>query len=165
MSLYFVYIPSKIPEFSKEVFTKTKGWATPFISELFERCKDPKPDKNRDINSYRKPFYQSSGTKLRETKIDTSKVNLVNYPVILLQSEELVLPDTLRNVDTGFSKKRNKERICADNEPMSLTVKRQKTTTSEKNTKNVKEKHLLDTGEERGEGDINLLENYLKYSS
>lgn len=157
---------SYIPEFSKETFTKTKGWAAPFISELVSK---PKPNENQAQNLNIKRFYDGgslSTAKVNEMKMNTrSTVNLDNYPVMLLQSEELVLPNTLRSIDTKNLEKQSKKRAGVGSGPVSLTpVKRQKMTVHEKNN-NVDDKSVQSTVEELNMADTGILESYLKYLS
>ena len=154
----------KIPEFSKETFVKTKGWASPFILELSSRSKDhPKLDGCQGENPNRNLFYKLVGlsaSNASEDKVKRNRLNSDDYPVMLLQKEELILPDTLRSINSDLSGKQSKKRMGIDSGIVSLMpVKRQKI--------KKQEQKLLpkNEGEELSVSDTNLLNSYLKYLS
>lgn len=76
--------------------TLTRGWATPFISELSSKLNAQRNDKKLEwkrqtLNN----FYQRHDTS---AVMASKNINTNNYPVVLLQSVEDVLPGTLRTL-------------------------------------------------------------------
>ena len=159
--IFFLF--KKIQDFTKKEFTKTKGWASPLISELSSKSNCTKSRVHKTDNKVKVNFFKRTAAPPVLVKKSSERSTVVeNYPTLLLQSEELILPDTRRDININSLVEKDNKRVELDKEPsLHPCRKKRKLTVLENN--NVDDELLITGVEDLQNSSCSLLESYLKY--